>query len=60
MTGLWGSLFKSRITNSAEIVERPPFPQIYAHRTGRNGCHHDEEVLVGLPRDEFQGHTAVP
>jgi len=23
MTGLWGSLFKSRITNSAERVERP-------------------------------------
>jgi len=23
ITGLWGSLFKNRITNSAEIVERP-------------------------------------
>jgi hypothetical protein len=23
MTGLWGSLFKRRITNTAEIVERP-------------------------------------
>ena len=60
----WGSLFKSRITNSVELVERPqtrkykatgqallnrvPFGEF--NRAGSKGYRHDEEALVGLAR----------
>jgi hypothetical protein len=71
--GQWGSLFKSRITNSVEIVERPqtrkhkatgqallktvPFGEF--NRAGSKDQRHNEVALVGLSWDEFQGHTAV-
>ena len=59
-----GSLLKSRITNSAQLVERPqtreykvtgqallnrvPFGEF--NRVGSKGQRHDEEALVGLAR----------